>query len=79
MHVTAEESTMTLASLQGLPNILITPVKMKGGETSSNMKQNSHSWKITLGYHGFSTKPTYTQLDEPWGHLPEAIDSSTTF
>ncbi len=27
----------------------------------------------------FSIMPSYTQADEPWGHLPEVIDTSTTF
>ncbi len=77
-HVTATQSTITLASLQGLPNIIISkretqPVNPKGRNYTPRKR------KTTLSYHGFSIAPKYTQTDEIWGHSPEEIDTSPIF
>ncbi len=70
---------MTLASLQGLPNIPISNKKLSPTNSLPTKKSDPRQRKTTLTYHSFSMAPKYIQSDEIWGHSPEIIDTTFIF
>ncbi len=62
-----------------LPNIQVDKQDTPTTNRTRPPRQLCSSTKPLLEYDGFSKVPTYSHLDEPWGHLSEEIDTSKVF
>ena len=63
-----------------LPNIQVAATKLQIQNDKPNKRRPTRVPTKPITQHkGFSRLPKYSHIDEPWGHLPEEIDTSAVF